>query len=770
MKTRNLGRSASDNKVAVERATGAASVEHVAILGNYPPRQCGIATFTADSAMSLRLASPSIQLDIFAMDDGGDYDFPSAVTASLPEDDVVAYQALADRINDSGAQVLWIQHEFGIFGGEAGEHLLALIQRLKIPYVLTLHTVLDQPSAAQRRVLNALMARAAKVIVMVERAREILARSYTVPRGRTAVIAHGIPDFPFLPTSAGKAALGLGDRPVILTFGLLSPDKGIEEMIEALPAIVARAPDALYVIAGATHPHLVAREGDAYRDCLSERATELGVCHHVRFVNRFMELAELTDWLSAADVYVTPYRNPAQITSGTLAYAVGMGKAVVSTPYVHAAELLADDGGRLVPFRSPDALAEAIGALLADQDELEALQRRAYKRGRATIWSRSGETVLSLFGELIGDKVTALATRRSAPEPEAVPSGLLRMTDDTGIAQHSILAVPDRNHGYCIDDNARALMLMALVGSMDESERLRLSLVYAAFMQHGWNPVEHRFRNFMGFDRHWLEDVGSEDSNGRTLWALGVTAARHPHPDVARWAERLYDTVSRDMGELSSPRALAFLILGALARLEVTPAHADSLTLLRRHGATLMALVQANRRPDWRWFEIMLAYDNARLPEALIRMGAHLDDSDMITAGLDTLEWIGTKQRTPKGHFRPVGTESFGLAHTEPAQFDQQPLDAWAMIDACAAAVEVDDDPRWSALAERAYRWFLGDNDLGRSMLSTASGECFDGLNPVGVNLNHGAESVLAWHLARAAKTAMDRTIVDRRLRTTIAS
>ena len=750
-------------------AARSAGVRHVAILGNYPPRQCGIATFTADSAASLRLASPDIALDIYAMDDGGAYDFPDAVTVTLPQDQVGAYEALAERINDSGAQVLWIQHEFGIFGGEAGDHLLALTERLRIPYVLTLHTVLDQPTPAQRRVLNALMARAAKVIVMVESARDILARSHTVPMARTTVIPHGIPDFAFCPTAVGKAALDLGDRPVILTFGLLSPDKGLEEMIEALPAIVERAPDALYVIAGATHPHLVAQQGEAYRDCLSERAIELGVRDHVRFVNRFMELDELTDWLSAADVYVTPYRNPAQITSGTLAYAFGMGKAIVSTPYVHARELLADEGGKLVPFRSPAALADAVGDLLAHPDELEALSKRAYQRGRTTIWSRSGESVLALFDSLLADKVTAMPTRRAAPEPAAVPVGLHRLTDDTGIVQHSILAIPDRSHGYCIDDNARALMLMAVADPMDEAERLRLSLTYAAFMQHAWNPVAGRFRNFMGFDRRWLEDVGSEDSNGRTLWALGVTAARHPNRDIARWAERLYDTVSADMADLSSPRALAFLILGALARLEVTPGHAESLALLERHGATLMALVHANRRPDWRWFEIMLAYDNARLPEALIRMGHHLGLRAMVEAGLDTLEWIGTKQRTPAGHFRPVGTESFGLAHAEPAQFDQQPLDAWAMIDACAAAVEVDRDPRWSALAERAYRWFLGDNDLGHSMLSPASGECFDGLNPVGVNLNHGAESVLAWHLARAAKTAMDRTIAERR-RTTLAS
>ena len=366
--------------------------------------------------------------------------------------------------------------------------------------------------------------------------------------------------------------------------------------------------------------------------------------------------------------------------------------------------------------------------------------------------------------------MTALKLHRAAPEPGAVPVGLGRLTDDTGIVQHSILAVPDRTHGYCIDDNARALMLLALVDPMDEAERVRLSMIYAAFIQHAWNPAERRFRNFMSFDRRWLEDVGSEDSNGRTLWALGVTAARHPNRDVARWAERLYDTVSGDMAELNSPRALAFLILGALARLEVTPGHEASLALLRRHGRTLMALVQANRRPDWRWFEIMLAYDNARLPEALIRMGDHLSDPDMVATGLDTLEWIGTKQRTPAGHFRPVGTESFGLAHAEPALFDQQPLDAWAMIDACAAAAEVDRDPRWSALAERAYRWFLGDNDLGHSMLSAASGECFDGLNPVGVNLNHGAESVLAWHLARVAKTAMDGSLTDRRAPATLAS
>ncbi len=763
---------------ATSRARASASghvapghVTHVALLGNYPPRQCGIATFTADSAASLRLASPGLALDIYAMDDGAGYRFPPEVTQAVPQDDPAAYAALADRINASGAQVLWIQHEFGIFGGEAGEHLLALTSRLTIPYVLTLHTVLDRPNAVQRRVLNALMGGAAKVIAMVERARDILVRSYDVPRSRIAVIAHGIPDRPLVPTAVGKARLGLGERPIVLTFGLLSPDKGLEDMIAALPAIRQRAPGALYVIAGATHPHLVAREGNAFRDALKAQADALGVGDMVEFVNRYMELDELTDWLAAADVYVTPYRNPAQITSGTLAYAVGMGKAVVSTPFVHAAELLADDGGRLVPFRSPDALADAVGSLLADPTELTELSRRAYRRGRATIWPRSGEAAMELFGTILTDNVARLTTRAAGVAVVGgTPAGVARLTDDTGIAQHSILAVPDRNHGYCIDDNARALMLMALAPEMDPAERGRLSTVYAAFLQHGWNADAGRFRNFMGFDRRWLEEVGSEDSNGRTLWALGVTAARHPDPSVARWAERLYDGVAPAMADVTSPRALAFLMLGALARLEVSADHRPSIALLVRHGAALMALVEANRRPDWTWFEIMLAYDNARLPEALIRAGAWIEDRAMVAAGLDTLAWIGAKQRTERGHFRPVGTESFGLAHTEPAAFDQQPLDAWAMIDACAAAAEVDPDPRWVALAERAYRWFLGDNDLGLSMLAPVTGECFDGLNPVGVNLNHGAESVLAWHLARAAKMRMDAVVADGRRRTAAAS
>lgn len=765
-----------DSTVTKRRAERTASpplihVSTVALLGNFPPRQCGIATFTADTASSLRLASPTITLDIYAMDDGQGYDSPAEVTHAIPQDDPAAYAALADRINASGAQVLWIQHEFGIFGGEAGSHLLTLTERLQIPYVLTLHTVLDKPSAAQRRVLNALMAGSAKVIAMVERARDILVRSYDVPRSRIVLIPHGIPDLPLVPTSTGKAKLGLGDRPVILTFGLLSPDKGIEEMVEALPAILERSPDALYVIAGATHPHLVAAEGETYRETLRDRADALGVLSNIEFVNRFMELDELTDWLSAADVYVTPYRNPAQITSGTLAYAIGMGKAVVSTPYVHAAELLANNGGRLVPFRSPPALAEAVGSLLVDSAELNALSRRAYSRGRATIWSRSGERALALFTSVLqtdGSSVAPLAADPALAGP--VPAGVDRLTDDTGIVQHSILAVPDRNHGYCIDDNARALMLMALARGMDPAERRRLSMIYAAFLQHGWNPEERLFRNFMGFDRRWLESVGSEDSNGRTLWALGVTAARHPDAQIAGWAERLYDATAPILADLTSPRARAFLMLGALARLEVDRRHAPSRSLLVENGAALMTLVDAVRRPDWRWFEVMLAYDNARLPEALIRAGDYLGDRGMVEVGLDTLDWIGTKQRTPRGHFRPVGTESFGLPHTEPALFDQQPLDAWAMIDACSAAVSVDHQPRWIALGERAYRWFLGENDLGLSMLAPGTGECFDGLNPVGVNLNHGAESVLAWHLARAAKMRMDALVTDGRSTVAAAS
>ncbi len=727
---------------------GQGTIRRVALIGNHPPRMCGIATFTADVETALADRYPGLAVDVYAMNDpGSDHDYPPTVVCTIGQDAIPDYLAAARQINDSGADVVCVQHEYGIFGGAAGSHLLRLLDRVDAPVVVTLHTVLEQPSPEQRHVIDALGRRAARLIVMAEKGREILERVHGIPPSRIAVIAHGVPDRPLVDSNAMKPALGLAGRKVLLTFGLLSPNKGIETMIRAMPRIVERHPDAIYVVLGATHPHLVAREGESYRESLIRLAGECGIADHVRFIDGFLSKHRLLDYLSAADIYVTPYLNEAQITSGTLSYAVALGRPVVSTPYWHAVELLQDGIGRIVGFGDSDGFANAIDALL-DDDALAAQCRdRAYAIGRTMLWSRLAEGYMDVFDKAVVQRPVRL--RSAPPKVERLaPSliGIERMSDGCGMLQHSIYNVPDRDHGYCVDDNARALILMHRMPASPRADEL--AQIYSSFIQHAWNGSRGRFRNFMSYGRHWLEEVGSEDSFGRALWSIGVTAAEARSGDLRRWALHLFDQVGPHACDLRSLRTRAFAILGAEAILTRHGSHPLARQIISRFGNALHEALHRYRRDDWNWFEPTLAYDNARLPEALLLAGARLDDRAMIEDGIATMAWIDAVQTAPEGHFRAVGTESFGARYELPLPFDQQPLEAWATIDAAVSALRLTDDRRWAETADRAYRWYLGDNDLGMPIASLDDGGCFDGLMSDRANLNQGAESVLAFQLA----------------------
>lgn len=734
-------------------------IRHLALLGNFLPRKCGIATFTTDTYTALAERYPGIQVDVYAMDDlPGQYAYPPQVTGSIAQNDRSAYLEAARKIEASGAEALWIQHEYGIFGGAAGELLLALTDRVSIPVIVTLHTILERPSADERRVMEALIRRASTLIVMAEKGREILKRVHGVDDGKIEVIPHGVPDRDFADTAAFKPAFGWAGRDVILTFGLLAPSKGIETMIEAMPAVAAAHPDALYVILGATHPHLVAHEGEAYRNRLKAQIAALGLERNVAFVDRFVEQSDLLDYLQAADIYATPYPNPAQITSGTLSYAVSMGKPVISTPYVHATEILDEGHGVLVDFGDSVAFSREINRLLADREERLALAGRAYARGRTMLWARLAERAIAAFDAILDEKPRRIGSANvELPPLHPVLTAVERMSDSTGMLQHSIYSVPDRRHGYCIDDNARALILMSKIDDIDEAVRDRWMAIYGGFVQHAWNPDKRKFRNFMNFDRSWCEDEGSEDSNGRAIWALGVTARDARAQKHRDWASVLFDETASIAFDLGSPRAHAFAMLGAAAMAEAHPGHPLSREILTRFGNELVALLERTRRPAWSWFEIVLAYDNARLPEALLRAGQVLGRRDFIDTGLETLGWIVERQTSPEGRFRAVGTESFGREYAEPLPFDQQPLEAQATIDACLAAHQAVGERRWAEEAMRAYRWYLGANDLDVPLASVADGGCFDGLMPTGLNRNQGAESILALQLANCAISALSK-------------
>ena len=732
------------------------TLRRVALIGGFQPRKCGIATFTTDIYQQLGAYHPEIALDLHVVDGTNDsHAYPDARTVirpGEPED----YRATARAINSDAVDAVWLQHEYGIFGGECGEMVLDLVDRVAAPLIVTLHTVLGEPSDKQRTILERLLERAQRVMVMSQHAAGILERIYRVDRARISVIDHGAPDRPFGRGEQFRVSAGLTGRKVLMTFGLLNPGKGLETVISALPAIVARHPDVVYRIVGATHPNLLAREGEAYRDRLIAQAEALGVAQNIVWENRFLDVNELLDQLEACDIYLTPYPNLQQSTSGTLSYAVALGKAVISTPYVHACELLADGVGMLVETRSAQAIAAAANALLDDPAELLAMQQRAYARGRETIWARFADASAALIAGVVPDPrigQDAGAQRSVHASPKfAGPgfAGVLAMCDVTGMFQHAIGIVPDRRHGYCLDDNVRALMLMGVADAVPQAERVRWGIVFASFIQHAWNPDLGRFRNFMAFDRTWCEDVGSDDSNGRTLWALGQAAVHAPDPGLRAWALDWFNRTAPSLAQLESPRTVAFTMLGAAEILRIEPGHAEARGIIDRGGTMLHALLATARRPDWAWFEAVLAYDNPRLSQALIEAARITGRTDWRMAGLESLAFIAAQQRSSTGKFRAIGSESFHKAY-ESLPFDQQPLEAWAAIDAVAVAWQETAEPLWLDHAEAAWRWYFGANDRGVVLGDLASGRCRDGINPQGVNENCGAESILAMQLAHYA-------------------
>lgn len=731
-----------------------------AFIGNSLPRRCGIATFTTDLQQAIERAPPYERCGIVAMNDyGRTYDYPPAVGLQIDDRRLGDYERAADVLNRAQCEVVSLQHEFGIFGGEAGGHIMALASRLAMPLVTTLHTVLSQPTPAQRRVLGGIVDASSRVIVMAEKGRELLRTIYQVAAAKIEVIPHGTPDCAFVEPDEAKRALGFGERPVILTFGLLSPSKGIEVMIDAMPEVLKSSPAAVYVVLGATHPNLIREQGEAYRSGLVARVRALGIEDHVVFLDQFVDQATLLRFISMCDVYATPYLNEAQLTSGTLAYSFGLGKAVVSTPYWHARELLGDGRGVLVPFGDVTALGREIAGLLSDEPRRRAMRERAYAEGRPMTWPKIAERYLAVFESAARrgplrftprQDADMSAARRGHQAAQAIPIGhILSLCDDTGLLQHAVHAVADRSHGYCTDDNARALLLACALGRPPESPLPEiLTSRFAAFLQHAWNPGTGRFRNFLGFDRSWHPDTGSEDSHGRALWALGE-CARSDHDHSRRsWATALFAQALPVVEGFISPRAWSFTLLGLDAYCAAVVDHAGARSLKELLANRLLAIMAAVETSDWKWFEDSLAYDNARLSQALIVTGCSTGTPRYLAAGLRTLRWLMSLQTAAEGHFRPVGSSSFGAKRMHPQAFDQQPLEAAASIAACLAAWRAGGDDTWRVHAERALAWFFGRNDLSLPLVDLETGSCRDGLHPDRANENRGGESAVSYLLS----------------------
>jgi len=744
-----------------EPAETGSEIRRIAFVGDYLPRKCGIATFTSDLLTGIAAEYPACECFAVPVNDiKGGYDYPDVVRFEIDEQDLASYQRAADFLNIGNVDIVCVQHEFGIYGGPAGRDLLALLRGLKMPVVTTLHTVLAEPNPDQRRVMQELIARSTRLVVMAERGRKMLEEIYQAPPAKIDLIPHGIHDIPFVDPNYYKDQFGVEGRVVLLTFGLLSPNKGIEHVLNAMPAILEEFPDVVYVVVGATHPNELRENGELYRLGLERLAKKNKVDGNVIFYNRFVDLAELKEFIGAADLYVTPYMNEAQITSGTLAYAFGAGKVVVSTPYWHAAELLADDRGVLVPFGDAPAIARAVTGLLRDDTRRHAMRKNAYKLGREMIWSNTARLYLRSF-ELARLERAALtrksfATKTLAQQPRELPAltldHLSRMTDTSGMFQHAVLTVPNFSEGYCTDDNARAFILSVLLDELEEEPaRVRaLETTYAAFLLHAFDPVTGRFHNHMSFDRRWLDDPGSEDCHGRALWALGLAAGRSPHRSFRVMAGQLFVQALAAVNAFTSPRAWAFTLLGIHEYLRRLGGDRQVHQSREALTARLFELFERSAQPDWPWFEEELTYDNARLAHALILSGHATEQPLVLERGLQSLRWLVEVQTSENGHFRPIGSNGFYRRDGPRALFDQQPVEAQAMVSACLEAYRVTADAWWYEQAHRAFDWFLGWNDLGLELYSPGTGGCRDALHVDRVNGNEGAESTLAFLIALA--------------------
>jgi glycosyltransferase involved in cell wall biosynthesis len=733
-------------------------LQRVALLGNHLPRQCGIATFTTDLSAAIAEAFPAVGCFVVAMNDAGrHHTYPPMVRFEIEENEVASYRRAVDFLNVSTVDVVSLQHEYGIFGGKSGGMVLALLSELRMPIVTTLHTILADPDPSQRRVMDEVVRLSERLVVMSAHGSALLQQVHGVPVAKIDLIPHGIPEVMFAP--GDKDRLGVAGKSVILTFGLLSPDKGIEYVIDALPAILAEHPDTVYVVLGATHPHILAQSGESYRLMLEARAQRLGVGGAIIFHDRFVSQAELGEYLTAADIYVTPYLNLAQSTSGTLAYAMGAGKAVVSTPYRYANELLADGRGILVPPRDAGALAVEISGLLREPVRAATMREQASAHGRGMAWGAVARLHVASMERAVSDheqhRRSAFHARTLAERPASLPEldlGHLEcLTDDTGILQHASFVVPRYGEGYCLDDNARALMLLVLLeeaGNLERREARALASRYLAFVSHAFHPASGRFRNFLNYERTWGESHGSEDSHGRAVWALGTVIGRATDPGRRSLSSDLFHSALPALTHLSSPRAWAYALLGIDEYLRVFQGDTSVQGVRGLLTSRLVDLYGRSSGEGWPWFEDHLTYGNARLPQALIVSGRAMGREEVVEIGLRSLEWLGDLQRTPEGYFAPIGSNGFYRRGGVPARWDQQPVEACGMVSACLDAQRVTGGTRWARYAGAAFSWFLGQNDLHLSLYDVSTGGCRDGLHADRVNENQGAESTISFLLA----------------------
>ncbi len=735
------------------------SPKKVAFISSFLPRKCGIATFTSDLIKSTALAAKGeFEPQVVAMR-SGDQKYADPVKFEIRQNVKSDYICAADYINFSHVDAVCVQHEFGLFGGEGGSYLSLLLNRLKAPIITTLHTVLDEPDSAFHKSLADVCNVSYKVITMNERGVSMLRDMYNIPTKKIKLIAHGMPDLPFVDSNYYKHKFRLEDRRTILTFGLLNRNKGIEVMLKAMPAIVKADPSVMYIILGMTHPNILKEEGELYRFSLRQMVKDLKLQEHVIFYNRFVDDHELNNFLCAADIYVTSYISKKQLTSGTLSFAVGTGKAVVSSPYWAATELLADGRGKLVGFEDSEQLAETIIKILQDDSEFYSLRRQAYEYGRSRTWPKIGQAYWKLFNAKWLPVRIAAKTTLSIELPELSLAHLEKLTDDTGLYQHANFTIPNREYGYCTDDNARAVIVIAKhYAQYSEPQTLKLLDTFFSFIIHSQNS-DGTIRNFMNFDRSWFKDEPLNDAFGRVLWAFGTVMAQPPSPAYLSIAKSCFDK-SVEHIQKQLPRGMAYSILGMCDYLKPFPGASDIKRQLELTADGLIIQYEENNYPDWEWFEDILTYDNAILPYALFVAGLTSGNKKYIEIAEKTCGFLLANTFNNE-FFSFIGCKGFYERGGTKAMFDQQPIEAASTVMMLRAAYDATQNDKYLTLQRKAFDWFLGQNELRIPLYDFRTKGCNDGLLRDGVNTNQGAESTLSFLLSLLA-IVESYTIVDK--------
>jgi glycosyltransferase involved in cell wall biosynthesis len=733
----------------------------IAFISSYIPRQCGIATFTNDLAVSVldvmkeKLSTGSSF--VTAINDHIDgYRYPGEVKFEIKEKELNDYREAAQFINHSDCDVVSLQHEFGLFGGGSGSYILSLLSNLRKPLITTLHTILDKPTEEQKRVLKEIAHYSSYIAVLSERGIQMLSSIYGIPEEKIIYISHGAPDVPFIDPAYYKNKFQLQGKKVILTFGLLSPGKGITDVINAMRYVVDKNTDVSYIILGATHPNVKRIYGEAYRESLERLVKKNGLEENIIFVNRFVDFKQLLEFILMCDIYVSPYHNKEQIVSGTLTYAIACGKAVVSTPYWYAEELLAGEKGILVPFKNPKSLGKTLLKLVENEKKRDELRRRAYDYGREIIWSKVAEKYSGLFDKAIKEYkspeaiITDVRVKQLAGLPEINLDHLKILTDDTGILQHAKYIIPNRFEGYCTDDNIRALLVTVLNKKIvNEKNILRLVNVYFSFLYYAFNEEKGLFRNFMSYDRKWLDETGTEDSNSRVIYTLGCTLKNPPAENYMSICKTLFDKSIVKMKDFKSPRSVSRILIGCIFYLKIFSGARDIKKICKSFAERLSKLYEEINEPKWHWFENSVTYSNARLPQALLAAGTFFNNKKYIQQGLESLNWLINIQYNKSGnHISLIGNNGWYKKGRSKALYDQQPVEIPSLISACYQAYIITREDKWLNLIQICFEWFLGRNDRGEVLYDYTTGGCYDGLSINVKNENQGAESTLSWLLS----------------------